>query len=394
MRKTILAAATLLLILLQPSTALLSRQKEPRKPALVLALIVDQMRADYLTRFEDLFSDGGFRLLMHRGAYFTNCNYIYVPTYTAPGHSTFLSGILPRRSGIVGNEWFDRKSRERVYCVEDSAVEAVGTTASSPAGKMSPVNFHGLTIGDELLAHSPSSKAIAIAIKDRASILPGGKQRSGTYWFDPVSGNWITSTYYRAQLPEWVQEFNLREQPLSLLGNTWKKFFASDTAYNRSSEDDAAGEGTLFGESRPVFPHVIYDPAASPSTAQYLERHGRFAPILPTPFGDSLTVEFAKAAIVGESLGQRGVTDLLSVSFSSLDYCGHTFGPNSQEVEDLVVRLDRQIAELLRFVNDRVGLENVIVVLTADHGVAPLPEQRKEVPRRREANGQPTVWLR
>jgi predicted AlkP superfamily pyrophosphatase or phosphodiesterase len=335
------------------------------KPRLILILVVDQMRADYLERFQDLFGDGGFRLLTQSGASFTHCNYAHVPTNTGPGHSVILSGIMPGRSGIISNSWYSVARGEYVNCVGDPSVRGVGTDSTDSAGKRSPRNFHGTTIGDELLRSSPASKVIGIAIKDRAAILLAGTHPTGAYWFDSRTGRWITSTYYRNELPGWLKTLNASRSVDRFLGRSWTKLLPP-AAYKRAGPDSARGEGVLSGEDRPVFPHHVEDLRTVPG--------GGYDTILPTPFGNDLTIACAESAITGEQLGQRRVTDILAVSFSSPDYCGHRFGPDSHEVEDMYLRLDRQLASFFAFVDSTVGMSDVIVVLTADHGVAPLPE--------------------
>ncbi len=351
-------------------------QPRQKKPALVLVIVVDQMRADYLVRFADLFGKRGFNLLAQEGADFTNCAYDYASTFTGPGHATILSGIPVRTSGIIGNEWFDRQKQRAVYCVEDSSFASVGIRPENAAGRMSPLRFHGRTLGDELTLRSPSSKVIGIAIKDRGAILLAGRHPGGAFWFDPESGNWITSTYYTNALPSWTADFNAAGVAGGFLGRTWERLLP-DSCYIRSSPDDAPGEGTLPGEDRPVFPHIVRDLARTgPPGRAGTGPFRRFDGLLPTPFGDELTARFCQAAIEGEQLGRRGATDILAVSFSSPDYCGHTFGPDSQEMEDILLRLDGTLQGLFAYIDHCIGLQNVTVVLTADHGVCPLPESR------------------
>jgi len=346
--------------------------RDQHRPALVVAIIVDQMRADYLVRFADLYGKGGFARLANEGAEFTRCAYAYGATNTAPGHSLFLSGILPARSRIIGNEWFDREKGRVVYCVEDSSVESVGVEPADQAGRMSPRNFEGTTVGDWLTAASPASRVIGISIKDRGAILPAGQHPTGAYWFDSRTGKWITSSYYMRQLPGWATRYNEARRPESFLGKEWRKSLP-DSCYLRQGADDAAGEGVLPGETRPVFPHALRD-LADPGFARVGRGARRFEAVITSPYGNDLTAEFAEAAVDGERLGQRGVTDVLAVSFSSTDYCGHIFGPDSQEMEDMMVRIDGTLKGFLDFLDSRVGKDNVLVVLTADHGVCPLPE--------------------
>jgi predicted AlkP superfamily pyrophosphatase or phosphodiesterase len=342
--------------------------QDSARPRLVLVITVDQMRDDYLDRFADLFCDGGFKRLLVRGARYTHCSYNYSATYTGPGHSVILSGLLPARSGIIANEWFDRSSGNNMYCVQDSSVRSVGIDSGDPSGRMSPLNFLGSTLGDQLREVSPSSRVIGIALKDRGAILPAGKHPTGAYWFDPKSGKWITSTYYRNDLPEWAEHFNALRYPEQMAGSTWIRLLP-DSAYLRQGKDDASGEGSIPGETRRYFPHALRLLKKGPSEGRPYDA------LLSSPAGDSLTEKFAEAAIAGEKLGQRGGPDILAVSFSSLDYCGHIFGPDSHEIEDMIVRLDRQLRSLFDYVDRTVGMQNTVVVLTADHGVCPLPER-------------------
>ncbi len=327
------------------------------EPKLVVAILVDQLRYDYLERFAGQFSDGGFLRLGGQGAFLTSAYYDYLPTVTAPGHATFLSGAPPSVHGIIGNDWWDKATGKSMYCCADPDVEGVGT--KGPGGRMSPRNFVGSNFADEFRLRF-RGRVVGVSMKDRGAILPAGKKPAGAYWFESGSGAFVTSTYYRAELPGWVEGFNARGLAAGYIGKTWSRLLKPE-AY--LWEDAAAGEGALKGEEAPVFDHVIH-----PSTKEGFES------IMPTPFGNELLLEFAKAAVEGEKLGQGAVPDLLCVSFSSLDYCGHRFGPYSQEVQDLTLRLDRQIGELLRFLDGKVGAGKYVVVLTADHGVAPNPE--------------------
>ncbi len=345
-------------------------------PKLVIAIVIDQFRYDYLERFEAHYlpatrTSGGFKRLLEYGALFTNAHYHYINTYTAPGHSTLFTGVLPAKSGIVGNEWIDRNTGQTVYCVSDTTVFAVGIEPRSSAGRMSPRNALTEMVTDRLKAASPNSKVIGIALKDRGAILPAGKTATAAYWFDAASGKWISSSYYfpNGELPKWVQAFNDKRLPESYLGKVWTRLLP-DTAY--PMPDTVQGESSLLGETLPVFPHKIVD--ISTLNDPRLRRLKRFDVIAPTPFGNELTIEFAKAAIEAESLGKRGVTDMLTVSFSSPDYCGHAFGPDSQEQMDIIVRLDRQLNDFFQYLDRTLGFENCLFVVSADHGVSPLPE--------------------
>ncbi len=362
------------LLVLSSLIPLRSQGSPTARPKLTIVIVVDQMRADYLDRFGDLFGEGGFHLLMKGGARFTNSNYPYSSTLTGPGHSVILSGIPPSKSGIIGNDWYDRASGRTWYCAEDRAVHAVGADSTDPAGKMSPRNFKGETLADLLRNASPGSKVVGIALKDRGAILPAGKHPTGAYWFEYSTGRWITSSYYDSTLPNWVVEFD-KHGAEKYLGKEWRKLLPEE-AYVRQGPDSAAGEGILPGETSRVFPHRASDLADQP-TGKGAPQFKRFESFVCTPYADDLTIEFAEAAIRGERLGRRGESDILSVSFSSPDYCGHTFGPDSHEIEDILLRLDRQLAGFFRFIDSTVGMKNVAIVLTADHGVAPLPEQTK-----------------
>lgn len=324
-------------------------------PKLVVAIAVDQLRYDYLERFEPHFTRNGLRLLTERGAFMTFGRYNYMPTVTGPGHASYLSGGGPAMHGILGNSWYNKKTRKEIGCVADSSVQSVGTTNS--AGQASPKHFIGATLADQMRLQF-GSKVISAALKDRGAILPAGKKPAGAYWYDSSTGRMVTSTHYRTNLPAWVEQFNGRRLPNQYAGRVWERLLPEDQYQH---PDVGVGEGTLEGETNSVFNHVI-----SVSTNGVVH-------FTPTPFGDEYLTEFALEAIDAEELGRQGRTDMLCLSFSSLDGCGHTFGPYSQEVEDHVLRLDRQLARIFRHLDRRIGLRNVVIVLTADHGVAPIP---------------------
>lgn len=345
------------LLLLSVSTLLLALSLKAETPKLVVTILVDQMRYDYLERFSDQFTNNGFKLLTEQGAFMTFARYNYYPTKTGPGHASYLSGSPPAVHGIIENDWYDKRTHRTMYCVEDKSVESVGTTGDK--GKMSPKNFIGSTFCDQMRLHY-HSKVISISMKDRGAILPAGKKPAGAYWFDTKSGNFITSTYYMKELPAWVQGFNDRKLPASFIGKKWTRLV--DEKYY-TNPDDGVGEGSLAGEKTVTFDHTI---AAS--------KNGAVDSIMPTPYGNEVLMQFAKAAIEGEKLGTGPQPDVLCVSFSSIDYCGHKFGPYSQEVQDITLQLDRQLSELFTYLDQKVGLKNVAMVLTADHGVVPTPE--------------------
>jgi len=339
---------------------------KPRKVRLVLGIVIDQFRYDYLTRFSDLFEGGGFKRLLNDGAVFTNANYIYIPTVTAPGHATFMSGSIPALNGIVGNEWFDRETGKNVMSISDSSKKLLGGQGEEAA---SPFRLIGSTVGDQLrLSNNGKSKVVGIAFKDRAAILPAGKHPNGAYWFNSTSGTFVSSTYYFADLPGWATEFNQSNRPDKYFGARWDRLLP-DVAYERSLPDDSPYEKSSRGNK---FPHIIRSNESKPGKIFYEN-------FRESPFANEYTVAFAKAAIEGEKLGQDDYPDLLSVSFSANDSVGHTFGPYSQEVEDMTLRTDRVLSDLFSYVEQKVGLANTIIVLTADHGVAPIPEHSRDI---------------
>jgi len=325
------------------------------RPRLVVGVVVDQMRYEYLPRFWDKFGDDGFKRLINEGYLFTNHHYNYFPTYTGPGHAAVYSGTTPAVNGIVGNSWFDRNQGQSMYVVADSTVETVG--APGDAGHMSPVNLLSTTITDELKKAIAESKVIAVSIKDRGSILPGGHLANGAFWYDHDTGNFITSTWYMDELPDWVQDFNEQNLPQQLSQKTWKPLLPLQS-YTESNQDDTPYEGAFGGEEAPVFPH---------------EMNGSLSRIIGSPYGNQLVAAIAKAAVEGVELGSDDVTDFLAVSFSSTDYVGHRFGPNSIEVQDTYLRLDRQLADLLSYLDEKVGEDNYLLFLTADHAAVDVP---------------------
>ena len=333
-----------------------SPAQTPARPKLVVGIVVDQMRWDYLYRYADRWAAGGFKRLMQEGFSCEQTFVNYIPTYTAPGHACIWTGSIPAIHGIAGNDWIDRATGKAVYCVEDKSVSGVG--GSKRAGQMSPRNLLATTVGDELrLATNNRSRVYSLSLKDRASILPGGHQSNGSYWYDDSTGNLITSTFYEAQLPPWLQQFNARHLPDSALAAGWELLQPAGR-YRHSSEDNSPRyEGFLKGESAPVFPHTQL-PAGHYGTLRYL------------PAGNSFILQAAKTLIGAEKLGQGTDPDMLAVNLAATDYSGHLFGPNALELEDMYLRLDRDLASFLRFLDARFGEGNVLFFLTADHGAA------------------------
>ncbi|MDB6130393.1 MAG: alkaline phosphatase [Verrucomicrobiales bacterium] len=330
-------------------------------PKLVVAILVDQFRYDYLERFDRQFAKNGFNLFVNKGVFMTYARYNYCPTVTGPGHASFLSGSTPALHGIIANDWIDKKTKKQIYCCDDSSVFGVGTATN--LSKMSPRNFIGSNFADQMRLHY-QSKVVGISMKDRGAILPAGKKPAGAYWFESKSGNFVTSSYYRQELPNWVAEFNSRKRAAQFTGATWNRLL---NAASYQYPDGMAGEGRLAGETNSVFPHRI----------NYTEKEG-FEAIMPTPYGNQVLEEFAEATVEAEKLGQGSSPDLLCISFSAIDYAGHKFGPYSQEVQDVTLRLDRQLASFFTYLDKKIGLANVEMVLTADHGVTPTPEFSRE----------------
>ncbi|HQR35423.1 MAG TPA: alkaline phosphatase family protein [Blastocatellia bacterium] len=334
-----------------------------KKPRLVVGIVIDQFRADYLNRFSDLFGEGGFKRLLDGGARFTNANYIHTPTYTACGHATFMSGAPPAMSGIIGNEWYDRSSGKRVTSVNDDKTKLIG--GKDGASGMSPHRLQTSTIGDEMkLATAGQAKVIGISYKDRSAILPAGKRPNAAYWFDGSTGNFVSSSYYFDDLPDWVKTFNRDQHCFSYFGKKWDRLLP-ESAYARSEPDDAPYEKSPFGTK---FPYVINGGEEKPGTKFITQFEA-------SPFANDHLVNFAKAVIENEQLGADDVTDLLTISFSANDLLGHAMGPYSQEVQDMTLRTDRTLAELLSYLDKKIGMDQIVIALTADHGVAPVPEQ-------------------
>ncbi|HLC84123.1 MAG TPA: alkaline phosphatase PafA [Bacteroidia bacterium] len=335
---------------------------KPTKPKLVVGIVIDQMRYDYIYRFWDKYGNDGFKKLVNEGFFCKNTNYNYVPTYTGPGHAAIYTGTTPAVNGIIANDWFDKLSNRNMYCSEDNKVVGVGTTARE--GKRSPVNMLTSTISDELrISTNMKSKVIGIALKDRGAILPAGHSANAAYWYDGSSGCFISSTYYMKELPIWVQEFNKKELPKKYLSQPWNTLLPIEQ-YTESLPDDNKYETVYKGETKSVFPHDL--PKLYPI-------NGGLGMIRGTPFGNTLTKDFAIETIKKENLGKSGATDFLAISFSTPDYIGHNYGPNSIEQEDDFLRLDLELAELIKFIELQVGKGNALIFLTADHAAPEVP---------------------
>ena len=328
------------------------------RPKLVVGIVVDQMRWDYLYRFYDRYQSNGFKRLLNEGFSCDNTQIDYIPTFTAPGHTCVYTGSVPAIHGIAGNDFIIQATGKSIYCTDDTTVATVGST--SVAGKMSPRNLLTNTVTDELkLATNFRSKVIGIALKDRGGILPAGHTANAAYWFDDKTGNWITSTYYMKDLPKWVTDLNDQKLAETYLKLDWTPLYPVDT-YLQTLPDESKYEGKFVGADSPTLPV---------KTSALYKKNG-LGMIRSTPYGNTLTLDMAVAAINGEQLGQHEVTDFLAVSFSSTDYVGHQFGPNSVEIEDTYLRLDRDFASFFTFLDAKLGKGNYSVFLTADHGAA------------------------
>jgi predicted AlkP superfamily pyrophosphatase or phosphodiesterase len=369
MRQRTLLALVLIGILLFSSVTIAQRRTQPtvqKRPKLVLLIAVDQFRYDYLERFGDLFGPNGFRRLMRDGASWTQSNYDHMPTYTAPGHGTMMTGAYPAESGIIGNEWLDRASGKRITSVSDESEKLLGGLPDDPAS--SPRRLMASTVGDELrLATNDRAKVIGISVKDRSAILPAGRHANAAYWFSWTSGTMVSSTYYFNQLPPWVTAFNAAKPADKYFGTKWERLLPESEYRKRAGADNPSWETVNAWGDTNSFPHTITGGATSPNRNFYTA-------LDYSPYTNEILLSFAQQAIVNEQLGQDDDTDVLTVSFSANDYVGHRFGPYSQEVMDVTLRTDRNIATLLDFIDARVGLANTLIALTADHGVSPIPE--------------------
>ena len=336
-------------------------------PKLVVGIVVDQMRYDYLTRFWDQYGEGGFKRLVNQGFNCKNHHFNYAPTSTGPGHASVYTGTTPAVHGIIGNDWYDKEIGKDVYCAGDDSYASVGTT--SDAGQMSPHRMLTTTITDELRLHTQKrGKVIGVAVKDRGAVLPAGHAANAAYWFEGgATGNWITSSYYMDALPQWVTNFN-NSDAVEAYKKTWNTLKPIET-YAESGTDANAYEGKFKGENTSSFPHDL---------PQLWEANGQFGLLRSTPFGNSITADFALAALEGEDLGGDTITDFLAISFSSTDYVGHFFGVNSKEIEDTYIRLDQDLARVLSTLDEKVGEGEYTVFLTADHAAIDVPAYLKD----------------
>lgn len=340
-----------------------SLAKTEERPKLIIGITVDQMRYDYIDKYWSDFADGGFRRLVNDGFFCRNLHYNYMPTFTGPGHASIFTGTTPAYHGIIQNDWYERSSGKMIYCSSDTTVNGVGTPGA--AGKMSPQYLTASTIGDAMqLFFNERSKVFGIAMKDRGAILPAGRTADAAYWFvGGEEGVWATSSWYMSELPAWVKKFNESGKATSYMNSQWN-LFKDPSVYDESMVDNNAHETPFKGTLKPVFP---YDLSALKSM------NGNYDLIKATPYGNALTIDFAKALIESEGLGKDVFSDMLCMSFSSTDYIGHQFGIHAMETQDCYLRLDALLEEFLKYLDTAIGAGNYLIFLSADHGGAPTP---------------------
>ncbi len=340
---------------------------QPSKPKLIVGIVVDQMRMDYLTRFENHFSNNGFKRFYNQGFVAKNHHFDYAQTKTGPGHASISTGTPPAIHGIIANDWFDKNTGKDQYCVDDSSYQGVGTSSST--GKKAPTQLLVSTFSDEnRLATQMRGKSIGISIKDRGAILSIGHAANGAYWFSgKQEGNFVSSTFYMDALPKWASDFNT-SRVVDQYVTTWDTYYPIEN-YVESGPDNTPYERIIRGKESPTFPYDL---------ASLFDKNNGYDVLKNTPFGNSLTTDFALAAIQGESLGSDNDTDVLMISYSSTDYVGHTFGVNAKELQDTYVRLDADLARLFETLDKQVGKGSYTVFLTSDHGVVHVPSFLKD----------------
>jgi predicted AlkP superfamily pyrophosphatase or phosphodiesterase len=337
-----------------------------KQPKLVVGIVVDQMRFDYLYRYQKYFGKGGFMRLVNNGSNFTFAHYNYSPTTTGPGHASIYTGTTPYYHGIIANDWYDKAKKKMIYCANDKGVQSVGS--NDKEGEMSPKNLLSTTITDQLkLSNKGRSKVIAVSLKDRSAVLPGGHFANGAFWYDNKTGDFITSSYYMKELPGWVNEFNKRKLADKFLREGWNLSHPMSD-YSISDPDESNYEKDDFNEGKTSFPHLF----------NKLKEEDKYERVEISSFGNYVVEEFAKTALVNENLGKHDVTDFLTVSFSSTDHVAHDYGNYSYEIEDIYLRLDLLIDDLLKALDKQVGKNNYLLFLTADHAALETPGYLKE----------------
>ena len=350
---------TLIIISVIFSIPTISQTK--KAPKLVIGIVIDQMCYDYLYRYYAKFSEEGFKKIMSNGTNCRNTQYNYIPTFTGPGHASIYTGTTPSNHGIIANDWHDRKTNKEKNCVGD--INYISTGSNTKNGQCSPLNLKALTITDQLKLTYPTSKVISISIKNRGAILPGGHKSDGTYWLDQATGDFITSTYYTKELPNWLKNFNDQKMPEKYMNQTWNTLLPIES-YSESSSDNSPYEELIFGNSTPTFPY----------TFTKLDETEKLKAFSATPFANTHLLNASIEAIKNEQLGKHNTPDFLCVSFSSTDILGHAYGPQSIEIEDMYLRLDLEIAKLLSTIENEVGKNEYTLFITADHAVVPVPQ--------------------
>lgn len=366
--KSLLAIVIVLFVSVSCGHSKASKVENNHNPKLIVGIVVDQMRYDYLTRFYPKYGSGGFKRMVNEGFNLKNNHYNFIPTYTGPGHAAIYTGTTPKYNGIISNYWYDKNIKKSVYCTGDDNVQSVGTKTT--AGQMSPYRMKTTSFADEnRLFTQMKGKTIGISIKDRGAILPAGHTANAAYWFQGKDeGNWVTSTFYMNELPKWVVEFNESDVAQSYF-KPWGTLLDINS-YTESGTDLNNFEGGFKGKKTAEFPYDL----------EVLKKTNNGFDILKTtPYGNNLTTDFALAAIDGEQLGQDNATDVLAISYSSTDYIGHNFGVNSKEIEDTYLRLDKDLERFFKALDVKVGLGNYTVFLTSDHGAVNVPSYLKSV---------------
>jgi predicted AlkP superfamily pyrophosphatase or phosphodiesterase len=348
----------LLFVLMLPAWA--TAKKTAGKPKLVLQITIDQMRGDFPMRYKDRLGEGGFRYLMEEGTHYTNAHFQHADTETPIGHAALFTGTNPAHNGIVAGNWFDKDKGRVIYNCEDDRYPVIGKEPAEGKGR-APTNLLSSTIGDELvISNNGQSRVFSVSIKDRGAILPGG-HAGKAFWYSKRDGSFISSTYYYDEYPDWVKQWNAKKLADKYKDTSWKLLHDVST-YLFGKDDDRPFEVDMFGLGT-TFPHPVK------GESKYF-----YASLIATPFGDELTADFAKKLIQAEKLGQGKQTDFLAISFSVTDYIGHLFGPSSLEAEDNVLRVDRLLADLFRFIDEQVGLDETLIIVSADHGMCEAPE--------------------
>jgi predicted AlkP superfamily pyrophosphatase or phosphodiesterase len=347
----------------------ISYSQQQDKPKLIVGVVIDQMRAEYLYRFQDNYTENGFKRLLREGFNVKNTHYNYIPTTTGAGHTSIYTGTTPVNHGVVSNDWYNRQLGRSIYCAEDSTVFLVDHLGVQKDEKFknfsrSPKNNMTTTITDELkLFTNQRSKIIGVSLKDRGAIFPSGHLADAAYWYNPDNGHFVTSSYYMKKLPQWLNKFNNKKKSDSLLNQTWNTLVPIER-YIHSEIDDSPFEKKFKGKQQSIFPYDL---------KTLRKENGNFKLITHVPQGNTLLTELVKATLQGENLGRNETTDFLTISYSSTDYVGHDFGIRSKELEDTYVRMDREIAHLLKTLDTEIGKDNYTLFLTADHAGSDNP---------------------